>query len=176
MNTSTLSLIKSADASRTQNLVTESTIHFNLTNLAEQQDMQVGELAESVTHILANIASTASDGAPIKLMHLKSVAAFMAGVEAIATALPKIKDQQKTQNIIQHLQAAKVGPDGFVTTATAPIAQIGANRPELLAKYDQLVKDYALSTSRGQTDGQQLAQASRQLQVAIDQAMRSRNR
>jgi hypothetical protein len=42
-----------------------------------------------------------------------------------------------------------------------------------MAKYDQMVKDYMLSVSRGQPDGQQLSQAAKQLQSSIDQAMRA---
>lgn len=173
MNEPTLGLIKSANATRIQTLVVENMIRSNLSTIAEQQNTQVDTLVESVTHILANIAATASDGAPLKLMHLKSIAAFMAGVEAIATALPKMQDQAKVKNIIHHLQSTSVGPDGFVTTATAPIAQLGTRKPELMAKYDHIIKEYVVGSSRGQADGRQLMQAARKLQGSIDQAMRA---
>ena len=172
MTTTRLDLIKNANSKRSERLLQDSTIRSTLRVIAEEQDSTAQQLSESVTHILANIAQTTTDGAPIKLMHLNSVAAFMAGVEAIAKALPNAQDPGKVQNTLRYLQAAKVGADGFVTTAVAPIAQLGARKQELMAKYDKMVKDYALSVSRGQANGQELAAAAKQLQQSIDQAMR----
>lgn len=172
MSTTRLSLIKTAAATQTERARTDSSIRSSMRVIAEQADMTSQQLTEAVTHILANIAQTSASGAPIKLMHLNSVAAFMAGVEAIAKALPNAQDQGKIQNTLRYLQAAKVGSDGFVTTATAPIAQFGARKQDLMAKYDKMVKDYALSVSRGQANGQELSSAAKQLQQSIDQAMR----
>lgn len=172
MNTTRLDLIKNANTKRSEQLFKDTTIRSTLRVIAEEQDLPVQQLTEAVTHILANIAQTSASGAPIKLMHLNSVAAFMAGVEAIAKALPNAQDQGKVQNTLRYLQAAKVGSDGFVTTATAPIAQFGARKQDLMAKYDKMVKDYALSVSRGQANGQELSSAAKQLQQSIDQAMR----
>lgn len=172
MTTTRLDLIKNANSKRSERLLQDSTIRSTLRVIAEEQDSTAQQLYESVTHILANIAQTSASGAPIKLMHLNSVAAFMAGVEAIAKAMPNAQDPGKVQNTLRYLQAAKVGADGFVTTATAPIAQLGARKQELMAKYDKMVKDYALSVSRGQASGQELAAAAKQLQQSIDQAMR----
>lgn len=172
MSTTRLSLIKTAAASQTERARTDSSIRSSLRVIAEQADMTSQQLTEAVTHILANIAQTSAEGAPLKLMHLNSIAAFMAGVEAIAKALPNAQDPSKVQNTLRYLQASKVGPDGFVTTATAPIAQLGARKQDLMAKYDKMVKDYALSVSRGQANGQELSSAAKQLQQSIDQAMR----
>ncbi len=172
MTTTRLDLIKSANSNRSAQLLQTNTIRSTLRIIAEEQDLTAQQLSENVTHILANIAQTTADGAPIKLMHLNSVAAFMAGVEAIAKALPNAQDPGKVQNTLRYLQAAKVGSDGFVTTAVAPIAQLGVRKQELMAKYDKMVKDYALSVSRGQANGQELSAAAKQLQQSIDQAMR----
>lgn len=173
MSDTRLNLIKQANALRNEEVRTNDTIVRNLHTIAESNETTAPVLAENVTHILANIASTAQEGAPLKLMHINSIAAFMAGVESLAKALPTSQDQTKVQNAIRYLQAAKVGPDGFVTTAVAPIAQMGARKSGLMSKYDQLVKDYVVSQSRGQPNGGQLAQAAKQLQTQIDQAMRT---
>ena len=172
MSTTRLDLIKTANTKRSEQLFQDSTIRNALRFIAEEQNTTAQQLSESVTHLLANIAQTAAAGEPIKLMHLNSVAAFMAGVEAIAKALPNAQDQGKVQTTLRHLHAAKVGPDGFVTTAVAPIAQLGVRKQELMAKYDKMVKDYMLGVSRGQVNGQELSAAAKQLQQSIDQAMR----
>lgn len=173
MSDTRLKLIKSANTLRNKQQRIDETIRHNLSVLAKDQDTTGAVLAENVTHILANIASTASEGQPLKLMHLNSIAAFMAGVESIANALPNAQDPQRVQNTLRVLQAASVGKDGFVTTAVAPIAQLGARKADVMSKYDQMVKDYMLGVSRGQPNGSALTQAARQLQTSIDQAMRT---
>lgn len=173
MSTQSLNLIKTALATGTKAKNEKSAIWRTLTELAEKQNISVQQLSEDVTHILANIASTASEGAPLKLMHLDSVAAFMAGVEAIANALPNSQDVGKVQNTLRYLRAAKIGADGFITTASAPIAQVGVRNSELMSKYNKLVKDYAVGASGGHPSGDQLAAAAKQLQYRIDQAMRA---
>lgn len=169
---SKLSLIQAAANTKASRDHRTQVIHSSFAILAEQQGTTAQAVAESVTHILANIAATAQEGTPLKLMHLDSIAAFMAGVEAIANALPNAQDTNKVQNTIKYLQAAKVGADGFVTTATAPIAQAGIKHRELMSKYSQMVKDYTLGASRGQANGAELVSAAKQLQTQIDQAMR----
>lgn len=171
MTTTRLELIKSANSQHNDQLLQTSTIRNALRFIAEEQNTTAQQLSESVTHLLANIAQTTAAGEPIKLMHLSSVAAFMAGVEAIAKALPNAQDPNKVRSTLRHLHAAKVGSDGFVTTAVAPIAQLGVRKQELMAKYDKMVKDYALSVSRGQANGQVLSAAAKQLQLSIDRAM-----
>lgn len=138
--------------------------------LAESQQMEPAALTESVTNLLANIATTAASGQPLKLMHTDSIASFMAGVEAISQSLPVSQDQTKRENTLRVLAAAAVGPDGNVTYAATPIAQLGARKPELRDKYLQLVNAYA--SSGDEQAGKALASAARMLQQQIDQAMR----
>lgn len=173
MSDTRLNLIKTANIQYNEKERLYDTIRRNVSVIAEEHNTTADVLVENVTHILANIASTAEEGAPLKLMHINSIAAFMAGVESLAKALPTSQDRVKVQNALRYLQASKVGPDGFVTTAVAPIAQLGARKPGLMSKYDQLIKDYIVSQSRGQPNGGQLAQAAKQLQMLIDQAMRT---
>lgn len=173
MTITRLELIKSANSKRSEQLLQTNTIRSTLRLIAEEQDIPVQQLSENVTHVLGNIAQTAATGEPIKLMHLNSVAAFMAGVEAIAKALPNAQDPSKVENTLRYLQAANVGSDGFVTTATTSIAQLGTRKQELMTKYDKMVKDYTLSVSRGQANGQELSAAAKQLQQSIDKVMRT---
>lgn len=165
-------MIKSANnADRTQ-LKQQAATYTMMMEYAEEGKISVQELAESVTHILANIATTASSGAPLKLMHLNSIASFMAGVEAIAKALPTTQDEIRKQNTLRVLTAAGVQPDGTVSYAVTPIAQLGARKQDIHGKYSAMVQDYAASTARGEPAGQELAQAARMLQAQIDRAMR----
>lgn len=131
---------------------------------------KVGVLAENVTSVLANIAVAAEEGKPIDLMNQNSIPSFLAGVEAIANALPHSQEQDKKENTIRVLAAASIGRDGMVTYAVTPIAQLGARKDTLRAKYAQMVNAYAHTGD--ERDGAILAQAVRQLQMKIDQAMR----
>lgn len=171
MTDTRLNLIKSANTLHNKQVQTDTTIRYNMSVLAESQASTPEVLSENVTHLLANIASTASAGSPLKLMHLNSIAAFLAGVESIANALPNAQDQTRVEKTLRVLQAAAVGADGFINSAVTPIAQLGARKTDLMSKYDQMVKDYMLGVSRGQPDGTQLSQAAKQLQTMIDQAM-----
>lgn len=145
-------------------------IQSYIQGLAEAQDMTPVALSESVTNILANIAVTAEEGKPLQLMHTDSIASFMAGVEAISQSLPVSQDQTKRENTLRVLAAAAVGPDGNVSYAATPIAQLGARKEELRNKYLQLVNAYAAGSNP--EAGKALAQAARMLQQQIDQAMR----
>lgn len=141
-------------------------------SLAEEQKTTGEKLFEAVTHVLANIIATASQGAPIKAMNASSLAGFMAGVETLAMALPKSNEQQKA-NALKVLQAASIGPDGLVTTSVASIAQLGAKKPDLSTKYAGVVNKYlAAANSKTPDAGKELVTVARQLQAAIDRAMR----
>lgn len=129
-----------------------------------------GVLVENITSVLANIAMSAEEGKPIDLMNQNSIPSFLAGVDTIANALPHSQEQDKKENTIRVLAAASIGRDGMVTYAVTPIAQLGARKSELRLKYSKLVQAYAQSGD--QQDGKILAQAVRQLQMKIDQAMR----
>lgn len=165
-------MIKKANKARAEIQSMNENVLTNLKTLAESSKQTSQVLAESVTSVLANIASTAQQGGELKLMHLNSIAAFLAGVETLAQRLPNSQDANKTANTLRVLSAVGIGPDGNVTYATTPVAQLGARNEQLLQKYQKLVNDYAQSQSRGEPNGQQLTQATRQLQVAIDRAMR----
>lgn len=165
-------MIKKAHVYNKQQLQINKAIHKNLTMIAEQYSTNVTTLTESVTNVLANLATTTSAGEPFKVMHLDSIASFLAGVEAIANALPSSQDEIKKQNTLRALAASAIGPDGHVTYAVTPIAQLGARNQELRNKYVKLVQDYTIGAERGQADGRALTMAIRQLQINIDQAMR----
>lgn len=152
-------------------LVTEN-IRSNLAILAESQKQTAQVLAENVTHVLANIANAATQGEPIKLLHLDSLASFLSGVQLLAANLTTDPDAEKRSKTLRALAAAGIDPDGHVTYAVTPIAQYGARNEATLAKYKKMVQDYAQSQSRGQPDGQQLAATAKQLQTSIDRAMR----
>lgn len=165
-------MIKKAHALNKHQTKMNEAIRKNLTVLAEQHSTTASTLTESVTNVLANLATTTSAGEPFKVMHLDSIASFLAGVETIANALPSSQDELKKQNTLRALAAAAIGPDGNVTYAVTPIAQLGARNQELRSKYVKLVQDYTMSADRGQPDGRSLTMAIRQLQLNIDQAMR----
>lgn len=143
----------------------------NANNLVEHLD-QIGVLVEDVTHVLANIAVSASDGQPLKVMHLSSVAAFMAGVDLIANKLHTITDQPRKAATLKMLAAAGVGSDGFVTTAVAPIAQAGVRNPVILTQYKDMVSQYMASIDARNPNGDALAKSARKLQHQIDRAVR----
>lgn len=165
-------MIKKANKARAERQMTNENVLTNLKVLAESSKQTSQVLAENVTSVLANIASTAQQGAELKLMHLNSIAAFLAGVETLAQRLPNSQDATKTTNTLRVLAAVGIDPEGHVTYATTPVAQLGARNEQLMQKYQKIVNDYAQSQSRGQPDGKMLTQAARQLQVNIDRAMR----
>lgn len=164
--------IKQATKTLKEEAIAASNTMQMMVEYAQEGNVTVSELYENVTNILANIATTASEGRPLKLMHLNSIASFMAGVEAIAKALPTTQDEARKQNTLRVLAAAGVQPDGTVSYATTPIAQLGARKQDLQGKYAAMVQDYAQSTARGEPAGMELAQAARMLQTQIDRAMR----
>jgi hypothetical protein len=151
----------------------DAAIVANITAIAESTGATVDFLHESVTHLLANIATAAHDGKPIRLMHLNSIAAFMAGVDAITQALPNSQDPTKKQNTIRALSVAGIASDGMINDATFPIIEVGARREDLKSKYVQMLKDYVLSREKGNPQGTIVASAARKLQMAVDRAMRS---
>lgn len=167
-----LSMLQTANTNAVEVTTTNKLIKESLTALAAKQGVEPQQLYESVTHVLANIASTASDGKPIQLLHTNSVAAFFAGVERLANVLPNMDEPNKSKGL-RLLTTASVGPDGHVTYQVAKIAELGARDDRLYKSYLQMVTDYVTSVSRGQPNGEPLAQAARQLQMNIDRAMRA---
>lgn len=165
------SMIKTANRALAEAAATASYVQANLTVLAETQNQTAEILAENVTHVLANIANAAQQGEELKLMHTNSIAAFLAGVETLAQKLPD-QSPDKSANALRVLAAASIDPDGYVTYATTPVAQLGARNEPVMQKYQKVVNDYVTSQSRGQPDGTQLAQLARKLQMNIDRAMR----
>jgi hypothetical protein len=165
-------MIQQATKLHKTNLQESQAIVAYMAVVAEQQQITTEVLAESVTSLLANIAVTVQEGKPIKLMHLNSVAAFMAGVDAMADALPNSQDEEKKQNTLRVLAVAGLGADGFVNMATMPIVNLGARKEDLKAKYMTLIQDYMASQQSGKPNGTALMAATRQLQFAVDRAMR----
>lgn len=149
-----------------------------LSNLAEMADItgtDVNVLGESVTSLLANIAVKAEQGEPIDLMHVNSVAAFMAGVEAIADALPTATDEDKKQNTLRVLATAAI-EDGTANRATYPIVNLGARKTNRHKSYLRIIQDYMASVTQGDPQGQILTRAARILQMKIDRAIVSARR
>lgn len=151
--------------------VTENT-HTNLTILAETQNQTADILAENVTQVLADIATAAQQGDELKLMHVDSIAAFMAGVEMLAHQLPEQSPEKATMTM-RVLSAASVDPEGYVTYATTPVVQLGARNEPSMQKFNRMVRTYVQSQTQGRPDGTTLAQAARQLQANIERAMRT---
>lgn len=147
-------------------------VNTNLITLAEQQNVTADILVENITHILAGVAYDAEQGKTIRVMHLKSIADFLAGVEAIAIALPTSTDQKKKQNTLRILAAASIGSDGHVNDAVLPIIHLGARKSNLHDKYFKIIQDYTDGAIRGEAENRQLLSTVRKLQLMIDQATR----
>lgn len=153
-------------------LIQKTQASIDVSRAALETLVELAILPEDVTHILANIASTASAGKPLKIMHLNSIASFLAGVDIIANALPISQDEQRKANTLRVLAAVNVGPDGFITSQAAPIAQLGARNQAKHDYYADLVTQYMNGVESGQPEGQQLIMVAKKLQQQIDQAVR----
>lgn len=129
-------------------------------------------LMETVTSLLANIATKAENGQPIDLMHINSVAAFLAGVEAMADALPSATDETKRTNTLRVLATAGL-EGGQVNDATFPIVSLGARKEAQHKMYSQMLQAYTSSQTMGKPNGFPVVRAVRELQMKVDRAMRS---
>lgn len=138
---------------------------------------QTGVLMESVTHVLANIATKAEAGEEIQAASQDSIAAFLAGVEAVADRLPQSQESGKAQSLVRVLNKCAVGQDGYISTDCVPIAEIGAKFPDIRKKYYRVLALYNMSLERGRgAANRSLIRAVRVLQHKIDSAMRSVSR
>lgn len=169
---SKLKLIQSAQAANVAQRQMEQQIVETITILAETAGITADSLTESVTHVLANIANTVTNGQPLEVMNAKSIADFLAGVDKISTTLPNAQDEVKKQNTIRALTAASLLNDGTPNMAVVTIVQYGAKNTELTDKYTKIVMDYMNSVQSGNPRGQELANIVRSLQQKIDQSMR----
>lgn len=133
----------------------------------------VNVLAETVMHVLANVATKAEEGQDISAASADSIAAFLAGVEAIATRLPNSSNNEKKQTIMRKLAVCGINPDGTLSTNCVPIAEIGSSFPELRRKYSQLINSYELSIEQGRPNGSTLVRSVRSLQQILDRAIRT---
>jgi len=146
----------------------QEAIQAGLARLAEDAH----QLSEAATHVLANIATTAEKGEPIKLMHLNSVASFLAGIHALSFQLPNSNDPIKKSNTLNVLLKASVAPDGLVTDAVRIIAQHGSRYPNIQQMYADMIQKYTKSVDMRSPQGEQLAKRARTLQQKVDSAMR----
>lgn len=105
-SSSKFSLITAAQTIDKQHTQRPHIINANITSLAESYSVKSASVTESVTHILAHLASKIDAGEEIDAMSLKSAADFLSGVEQLATTLPTSPDQQKKANTIRVLAAA----------------------------------------------------------------------
>lgn len=166
-----LNLIKAAEKQYLEVESVNETVRSSLATLSEQSGISVAALTEAITHVLANIAATVSQGKEVQMMNSKSLAAFLAGVDLVASMLPKVNDAQRT-NTLRTLTAVNVGPDGLITTDGATIAQLGTKDPSRIQKYTNMVNQYVVSQRSGKPDGDALVKTVRQLQMVVDRAMR----
>ena len=135
---------------------------------------KLGVLVENVTHVLANIASKADSGQSIELASHDSIAAFLAGVEAVADRLPQSRDATRAQSMVRTLNKCGVESDGTINTSCVPVAELGAQHPDVRKKYYRLIALYNMSLERGRgVANQELVRAVRVLQHKIDSAMRT---
>ena len=162
-------LIRTAQKLTEQASSQDAMIKAHLVQIAESKKLDLTTVTESVMSLLANIAVKAEQQQPIELMHQNSVAAFLAGVETIARALPTATDEEKKQNTLRALAVAGLGADGTINDATFPIINLGARKADLHKSWAEKLKQYVATG-----DGTQLAQSVRQLQMSVDRAMRSR--
>lgn len=168
-----LTLIKRAVSANKAELTEIQSINSSLQIVAETQKTTYAIVAESVTHILANITNTIEQGKPLQLLHINSLAAFLAGVEAIANALPTSQSEQRVQNTLRVLAVAGLNQYGDINGATIPIVNLGARKEELKAKYLALLQAYLNSQNQGRPNGVQLNTSIRQLRMSVERAMRS---
>lgn len=135
---------------------------------------KLGVLVENVTHVLANIANKADAGEEIQAASQDSIAAFLAGVEAIADRLPQTQDSTRAQSMVRTLNKCGIEQDGHITTSCVPVAEIGAKYPDVRKKYYRLLALYNMSLSRGRgVANNDLIRAVKVLQHRIDGAMRT---
>lgn len=131
----------------------------------------LGVLVESVTQVLANIATKVSNNENITLASIDSLSSFLAGVEAITTQLPNSTDETKKQNVVRLLSLVGVNSDGTLTTTATPIAEYGARYPDIRSKYTKLFQQYENSLQNNQPNNGQLVSIIRSLQLSIDKAV-----
>lgn len=146
--------------------------------MLESADLFVSQLAEmevlgeSVLQLLANISTKASAGQTIDAASAESLAAFMAGVEALANQLPKVENDKTKRSILSLMSNIGVNQDGTATTNIDGVASFGHRYPDLYKKYIRAFKIYELSLQRNRPAGQPLERAAKRLQQQVDQAIR----
>lgn len=108
-------------------------------------------LAESVLNILANISNKAGAGEEIQAASAESLAAFMAGVEALANQLPSVENEKTKKSILSIMSNVGINPDGTVTTNIESVAILGKKYPELYKKYIRAFKILRTITTASET-------------------------
>ncbi len=164
----TFEIIREAEKRAAEQQQTTANIKAHIAVLSEDTKIQQTVIVESVLNLLANLAVKAEQGEKLNLMHQNSIAAFLAGVETIANALPTATDETKKENTLRALALAGLGSDGMINDATFPIVNLGARKPQLHASWADKLKQYATTG-----EGQRLGQEIRKLQLSVDRAMRS---
>lgn len=135
---------------------------------------EIGVLMENVTHVLANIATKAEAGEEIQAASQDSIAAFLAGVEAVSQRLEQPKDPARAQSMVRLLNKCGIEQDGTINLSCVPVAELGAKFPDIRKKYYRLLALYNMSLERGRgAANKELIRAVRVLQHEIDTAMRS---
>lgn len=164
----TFDIIREAEKLAAAQQQTAANVAAHLSVLSESSKIETTVIAESVLNLLANLAVKAEQGETLNLMHQNSIAAFLAGVETIANALPTATDETKKENTLRALALAGLDSSGMINDATFPIVNLGARKAGLHSQWADKLKQYSSSG-----EGQRLAQELRRLQMSIDRAMRS---
>lgn len=139
----------------------------HLESVAKSMNIAPKVLTEAATHVLANLADKVSQGAKPTAMSSASMAAFLAGVEYLVTALPRVRNPEQVQKAQSLLANVRIGTDGYVSTDAAPIAQLGAKQPDLVAKYKGLVDAYLQSVDSGTPQTNQLLNGIKKLNIGL---------
>lgn len=125
------------------------------------------ELTEAATHVLANLSSKVGQGAVPVAMSGASMAAFLAGIDYLITALPRVRNPEQAQKVNSLLANVRIGQDGYVSTNAAQIAQLGANQPALIQQYRTLVDTYLTSVEAGKPAGDELLNTINKLNIGL---------
>lgn len=130
-----MKLIKEAQAQLQQYTTEVNYISENVTFLADQDKVTSQNVFEGITHVLAGLSQTANQ------MHPRTVAAILAGTEALSQGLIKMSQPDNALRVLQNAAMARndttkqILPNEY----TAKLAEYGAKFASLVKKYENVV-------------------------------------
>lgn len=130
-----MKLIKEAQVQLQRKTVAITNITENVNFLAKQEDVQPQEVFESITHVLAGISQTANQ------MHPRTVAAILAGTEALSQGLMKMSQPENALRVLQNAAMARNDTTNQVlpNQYTTKLAEYGAKFASIMKKYETIV-------------------------------------